>query len=156
MTLMPLMLLGSVQLMVASFGCMPLPPVPAPSFPELTALHGEATREGVLLRFDDQSFEIGTTQLNMASRDRLDQLVGLLHTYTKLALTIRRVAPDTRYTDTQRRMSVGRTAAIEHYLLRSGVAENRVLVVVSRAHNGSAAEGAGPVIDLIIDDSSTS
>ena len=153
---MTLMLLALVQLILASFGCSSTAPASAPVFPELTALHGEATHEGLLLRFDDRSFEKGTTQLNMASRDRLDQLVGLLSTYTKLALTIRRGAPDSRYTDTQRRMSVGRTAALEHYLLRSGVSANRLLIVVIRARNRSTADGDVPVIDLIIDHSPTS
>ena len=124
---------------------------------EMMALQGEVTHEGLLLRFGDASFEKDTTQLNRASRDRLDRLVDFLRKHPKQALTIRRFAQGPSDTDTHRRLSVGRTAAVEHYLLRSGVTENRLVIAITRARNGSIANGdEWPVIYLLIADSTTS
>ena len=118
----------------------------------LTALRGEATHEGLLLRFGDASFAKGTTQLNSAARERLDQLVGFLRMHPKHSLSIKRFARDARGTDTDRRLSLGRTAAVEHYLLRSGIAENRLFITVSHARSDSIAnEDEGPIIHVIIE-----
>ena len=119
---------------------------------EMAALHGEAAREGVLLRFGDASFATGTTQLNSNSRDRLDELVRVLRNDPNRVLKIERSAQDARGTDTLRRLSVGRTEAIKHHLLRSGIAANRLLITVQARNDLIKDRDEGPVIHVLMED----
>jgi outer membrane protein OmpA-like peptidoglycan-associated protein len=120
---------------------------------ELLTLQGDATHEGILLRFSDEAFADGTTQLSGASRERLGHLVSFLDRHPESVVRIERSSHDLRGTDTRRRLSLGRTAAVEYYLAQSGIAKGRLAITISHARNDSIAAGVeGPIVHVIIED----
>jgi outer membrane protein OmpA-like peptidoglycan-associated protein len=96
---------------------------------QIDDLEAEATERGLMMTLRDVLFETGSAQLGMGPNENLSKLLSFLEQYPDRQILIEGHTDNVGSAELNRKLSAGRAASVEDYLVQRGISSRRISTV---------------------------